>query len=103
MSVRIAVVGVGYLGQHHARLLASMDGVRLTAIVDTKPGRAEEVASKYGVAGFTHLRDLDLEGDELTVVDRAAVYVWHSDREESYSLYSPGVKRETVLRGVQKT
>jgi predicted dehydrogenase len=60
MSVRIAVVGVGYLGQHHARLLASMDGVRLTAVVDTKPGRADEIASKYGVAGFTHVRDLPL-------------------------------------------
>jgi predicted dehydrogenase len=60
MSVRIAVVGVGYLGQHHARLLASMDDVRLTAVVDTKPGRADEIASKYGVAGFTHVRDLPL-------------------------------------------
>jgi predicted dehydrogenase len=68
MSVRIAVVGVGYLGQHHARLLASMDGVRLTAIVDTKPGRAEEVASKYGVAGFTHLRDLPLHGIDAATI-----------------------------------
>jgi predicted dehydrogenase len=68
MSVRIAVVGVGYLGQHHARLLASMDGVRLAAIVDTKPGRADEIASKYGVTGFTHLRDLPLEGIDAATI-----------------------------------
>jgi predicted dehydrogenase len=58
--LRIAVVGVGHLGQHHARLLASMDGVRLAGIVDTKPGRAAEIASTLGVPTFTHLRDLPL-------------------------------------------
>ena len=46
--LRIAVIGVGYLGQHHARLLASMEGVELVGIVDTKPGRAEQVAATYG-------------------------------------------------------
>jgi predicted dehydrogenase len=60
--LRVAVVGVGHLGQHHARLLASMPDVQLAGVVDTKPGRAEEVGSKHGVPGFAHLRDLPLEG-----------------------------------------
>jgi len=51
--LRIAVVGVGHLGQHHARLLASLDDVELVGVVDTKPGRADEVASKYGGRPFT--------------------------------------------------
>jgi predicted dehydrogenase len=46
--LRIAVIGVGHLGQHHARLLASLDEVELVGIVDTKPGRAEQVAAKCG-------------------------------------------------------
>jgi predicted dehydrogenase len=32
--LKVAVIGVGHLGRHHARLLASTDGVELTAIVD---------------------------------------------------------------------
>ena len=45
MSLRIAVVGVGHLGKHHARILSSMPGVELVAVVDTNKARAEEVAS----------------------------------------------------------
>ena len=29
MPVKVGVIGVGHLGQHHARLFASMDGARL--------------------------------------------------------------------------
>jgi predicted dehydrogenase len=46
--LRVAVIGVGHLGQHHARLLAAMAGVELVAVVDTKPGRAEEIAARHG-------------------------------------------------------
>lgn len=51
--LRVGVVGVGHLGQHHARLLAAMPGVTLTAIVDTKPGRAAEVTSAHGGTAMT--------------------------------------------------
>lgn len=45
---RIVVVGVGHLGQHHARLLAAMPDVDLVAVVDTNPDRASEIADTYG-------------------------------------------------------
>jgi predicted dehydrogenase len=48
MNIRVAVVGVGHLGQHHARLLASMDGVELVGICDTNRTRADEIAAKFG-------------------------------------------------------
>ena len=68
VPLRVAVVGVGHLGQHHARLLAAMDDVRLMGIVDTKPGRAAEIGGRFGVAGFTHIRDLPLgELDAVTI------------------------------------
>jgi predicted dehydrogenase len=57
-KLRIAVIGVGYLGQHHARLLASMEDVELVGVVDTKPGRADEVAAKYGTRGFMAASDV---------------------------------------------
>jgi predicted dehydrogenase len=74
---RVAVIGVGHLGQHHARLFASMAEVQLVGVVDTKPGRAEEVGSKYGIAGFTQLSDLPLEG--LTAATIAVPTISHLD------------------------
>jgi predicted dehydrogenase len=56
--LRVAVVGVGHLGQHHARLLAAMPGVTLVGVVDTKPGRAAEVAAVHGGEPFSRLEDV---------------------------------------------
>ena len=47
MNLRVGVVGVGHLGRHHARILASLPGVELVAVVDTNRPRAEEVAAAH--------------------------------------------------------
>lgn len=74
---RVVVVGVGHLGQHHARLLAAMPDVQLVGVVDTKPGRAQEVGTKFGVPGFAQLADLPLEG--LTAATIAVPTMSHLD------------------------
>jgi predicted dehydrogenase len=56
--LRVAVIGVGHLGRHHARLLASMDGVELVGVVDTLPGRAGEVGAQFGVPSFSSAADI---------------------------------------------
>jgi predicted dehydrogenase len=61
------VIGVGYLGQHHARLLAGMPDVDLVGVVDTKPGRAEEIAAKYGTRAFSDAADVVPLVDAVTV------------------------------------
>jgi predicted dehydrogenase len=43
--MRVGVIGVGHLGKHHARILSTLPGVQLTAVVDTNRPRAEEVAA----------------------------------------------------------
>ena len=45
MSLRIAVIGVGYLGRHHARILSTLPGATLVAVVDKNRARAEEIAA----------------------------------------------------------
>ena len=52
-KTRVAVIGVGHLGQHHARVLAAMADVDLVGVVDIRPERAADIAAKYGTAGFT--------------------------------------------------
>ncbi|HEY3160827.1 MAG TPA: Gfo/Idh/MocA family oxidoreductase [Vicinamibacterales bacterium] len=67
MNTRVGVIGVGHLGQHHARLLASMDGVELVGICDTNLPRAEEIASKFGGQVFGDSRELLGRVDAVTV------------------------------------
>ncbi len=44
MTIRAAVIGVGYLGKHHARIYAELPDAELVAVVDTNRTGAEEIA-----------------------------------------------------------
>ena len=66
-DVRIGVIGVGHLGQHHARLLASMDGVELVGICDINRARADEIAGRFGAPAFGDSRELLGHVDAVTV------------------------------------
>ncbi len=66
-NIRVGVIGVGHLGQHHARLLASMDGIELVGICDTNRSRADEIASKFGGHVFVDSRELVGRVDAVTV------------------------------------
>jgi predicted dehydrogenase len=48
--MRVAVIGVGHLGRHHARILSSTEGVTLVGVVDTNRQRAREIAEAHGTA-----------------------------------------------------
>jgi predicted dehydrogenase len=76
MNVRIAVIGVGYLGQHHARIYAAMEGVTLVGIADTDRVRAQQIAAKYGTDVFTDTRELI---DRVDAVSVAVPTVGHGD------------------------
>ncbi len=54
----VGVVGVGSLGRHHARHLASFHGVELIGVHDADRQRAEEVAAEVGTRAFADLDDL---------------------------------------------
>ena len=58
MGVPIAVIGVGHLGRHHARLLASLPGADLVGVVDQDAARAAEIAALHGVEAFPDLAAL---------------------------------------------
>jgi predicted dehydrogenase len=68
MSVKVAVVGAGYLGQHHARVYSELDDVELVGVVDIDVKRAEEVAEKYGSTPYSDYRDILDNTDALSIV-----------------------------------
>jgi predicted dehydrogenase len=49
-KVRVAVAGVGSLGQHHARIAAGSATADLVAVVDPAEARGREIAAKFGTA-----------------------------------------------------
>ena len=65
--IRVGVVGVGALGQHHARTYAALPGTELVGVVDTLPGRAEEIAAPLGTAAFTDYRSIFGKVDAVSI------------------------------------
>jgi len=66
--LRCGVVGVGSLGQHHARVYAELPEAELVGVVDHDPKRAAEVAERHGVPVFADAEALGAECDAVSVV-----------------------------------
>src|SRR5262245_60430011 len=67
MSLRIAVIGVGHLGKHHARILSSLPGAQLVAVVDTNRSRAAEIGSANQAEPLFDYRDVVGRVDAVTL------------------------------------
>jgi len=65
--LRAAVIGVGHLGRHHARLMKEVPGVELVAVVDSRPGQAQEVAAPLGVPAFASADELPADVAAVSV------------------------------------
>jgi predicted dehydrogenase len=65
--LRVAVIGAGHLGKHHARLLGDMDGVQLAAVADLDPERARAAAAASGAKATTDYRELFDAVDAVSV------------------------------------
>jgi predicted dehydrogenase len=66
-EVRVAVVGTGALGRHHARILSTLEGVVLAGIADTNPEQGRQVAAQAGTKWVTDFRELISEVDAAVV------------------------------------
>ena len=69
MSARlpVGVIGVGALGQHHARHLAGLDEVHLVGVYDSDDGRADSIASGLGTTAFGEMDDLLSAVEAVTI------------------------------------
>jgi len=68
-KVRVGVVGVGHLGQHHARIFSEMQDASLQAVVDQDYDRAQIIARRTGTRAYKDCHDI------LGKVDAVAVAV----------------------------
>lgn len=65
--LRIGVIGVGNMGQHHTRVLSLLKDIELVGIADINVERGIDVASKYRVRFFEDYRDLLAHVDAVCV------------------------------------
>lgn len=68
MSIRVGVIGVGYLGQHHARIYSEIENTELTAVVDIVKEKADSIAEKYGCESCYDYRDILHKVDAISIV-----------------------------------
>ncbi|MEA2082086.1 MAG: Gfo/Idh/MocA family oxidoreductase, partial [Elusimicrobiota bacterium] len=65
--IKTAVVGVGHLGQHHARLYSIMDDVELVGVSDTDEKAGRKIAGKCGTQFFSDPDDLIGKVDAVNI------------------------------------
>ena len=65
---RIGVVGAGGLGYHHVRILRDMPEAELVGFFESRPERAQTVASELGARAYSSLSELLDEVEAVTVV-----------------------------------
>jgi predicted dehydrogenase len=83
---RVAVIGVGHLGRHHARILSSQPDVTMVAAVDLVAERAEAAAAASASEALTDYRALFGRVDAVVVAVPTVAHL--------------AVAREFLTRGV---
>ncbi|MCW3981473.1 MAG: Gfo/Idh/MocA family oxidoreductase [Candidatus Bathyarchaeota archaeon] len=71
-KLRIGVIGVGFWGKNHARVLSELPQTELVAICDLDLERAQGIAEKYGAEAYKDSREMLHHCD----IDAASVCTW---------------------------
>ena len=67
-QVRIGVIGVGHLGQHHVKHYKTLDNVELIGVFDIDLERSSEISKKFDVKVFDNLNSILEKVDALSIV-----------------------------------
>src|SRR5574340_378983 len=67
-KIRVAVIGVGYLGKLHAEKYSKIEGAELVGVVDADHKRAQEIADSLGVRAYANHADLVGKVDAVSIV-----------------------------------
>lgn len=67
-TLRAAVVGVGRMGRHHARVYSQLPDTRLVGVVDADPERAEAIAEQYNSRALFDVESLVRMGVDVVSI-----------------------------------
>ena len=66
-KIKVAVIGVGHLGQHHARIYTELPGAELVAVADLSEARRRDVGGRLKVPAVADYRSLIGKVDAVSV------------------------------------
>jgi len=66
--LKCGVIGVGYLGQHHARIYSELEGAALAGIFESDADRAKEISERHQCPAFSTIEALAEACDAISVV-----------------------------------
>lgn len=66
-ELRVAVIGVGQMGRHHARIYSALPAIKLVGVCDMDLARAKRVASEFGTEALPDYRALLAGVDAVTI------------------------------------
>lgn len=70
MTLKVAIVGLGNIGNTHARVYSELDNVELVAVCDIIEERSDKAAEAYGCQGFYSVQEMldsNVEFDAVSV------------------------------------
>lgn len=67
-KIRVGVVGVGHLGQHHARIYSASKQAKLVGVVDLDQKRAQGIGHRYHTQAYTDYSRLVDQVDAVSIV-----------------------------------
>jgi predicted dehydrogenase len=66
-KVKVGIIGVGYLGTQHARILSYLEEAELKAVADVNFRKALEIGNRHGVQYYQNYQDMIDEIDAAVV------------------------------------
>ncbi|MFQ6070650.1 MAG: Gfo/Idh/MocA family oxidoreductase [Candidatus Aminicenantales bacterium] len=66
-KVKVGIIGVGYLGTHHARVLSYLEEAELKGVADVNLKRALQIGNRHGVQYFQRYEDMMPEIDAAII------------------------------------
>ncbi len=65
--LRVGVIGVGHLGQHHARVYTEVEGCELVGVADSDAARGQEIAQRCTTTCYNDYRTLCDQVEALSI------------------------------------
>ena len=75
-KINVAVIGLGYMGQNHTRILFGMENVSLVAVCDIDEGKTNKIASQYKVKPYKDFKAM-IQKEKLDAVFICLPAIFH--------------------------
>ena len=73
-TLRCAVIGVGRMGRHHARVYAHLEGAEFVGVVDSNKERRDDVVEEWGGRAYETVDEMIDAGVDAVTIATPTVY-----------------------------